>query len=403
VRNFDLGGAPDSKPVSIAAGDLNGDHKLDLIIYNAPSLGLYPGNGDGTFRPPILVSDSGVGSTSLLLADMNRDGKLDLIAYDKLWLGNGDGTFQTARDLGSSAVLVGDFNNDGEPDLLTSGIMLGNGDGTFQQPIPLPLQNGCGLLCQGSGSNFVEADFNGDGKLDLAFISATRRCDIGCSPYFFSTIILLGNGDGTFRRASGPPLQGFALVTDDFNGDGKPDLLAAPTVFHGSSLFYVALGKGDGTFPSESTFDVGSGPGYLLAADLNGDSLPDIVTTDLTEATASVVVNTSAASGADLSIRIAANPEPVSVTQPLTYQLQMTNSGPENASNVAMKNTLASGMTLKSVQFDHGTCTQDHLVVTCSIKDWVSGDGATATIVAVATITGSAIDNVTVTALEADL
>ncbi len=82
------------------------------------------------------------------------------------------------------------------------------------------------------------------------------------------------------------------ILSADLDGDGNVDLIAAPTDFNRSSLFFVYFGKGDGTFPTQSTFDIGSRPGYLLAADLNGDKLPDIIAADFTEAAVSVLLNT---------------------------------------------------------------------------------------------------------------
>ena len=401
ARNFAIGGAPESKPVSITAGDFNGDQKLDLIVYNAPSLSLYLGIGDGSFRPGIPIPLNGVGSF-LFATDFNLDGKLDLIADNDLLLGNGDGTFRAPKDIGAIVVLVADFNGDGKQDLLAGGIMLGNGDGTFQPPIALPSWGKCGILCQASGSNFVAADFNGDGKLDIASVLALRKCDINCSPWSFSTLVMLGNGDGTFQLSQIPGSEGFFLLTGDFNGDGKPDLVAAPTVFHGSSLFHLLLGKGDGTFPSSLTFDIGSGPSFLVATDLNGDSFPDIVTTDFTEAAISVVLNIGATSGADLALIV--NPSSANGTVgggDLNYTATIINAGPDDASSVVLTQNQSSDLKLVSVQPSQGSCSGT-TTITCDLGTIVEPSSATVQFVVTPLMAGTLADVLDVAAAEQD-
>src|SRR5580704_12972431 len=93
----------------------------------------------------------------------------------------------------------------------------------------------------GSGSIFV-ADFNGDGKPDILASDGTLN---------------LGNGDGTFH--TGTAVTGTPLAVADFNGDGKPDILASDGTLN--------LGNGDGTFHTGTA--VTGTP--LAVADFNGD------------------------------------------------------------------------------------------------------------------------------------
>ena len=137
-------------------------------------------------------------------------------------------------------IAMGDFNGDGHPDLVvlnytTVSVLLGNGDGTFQPPVSYTLPLEPTMVAVG--------DFNGDGKADLAVTG-----DV--SPYSESVgtvSVYLGNGDGTFQ----PPVvhtMGFVpgyIVAADFNGDGIADL--AVTDFYGVELS-ILLGNGDGTF-----------------------------------------------------------------------------------------------------------------------------------------------------------
>ena len=117
------------------------------------------------------------------------------------------------------------------------------------------------------------ADFNGDGKPDLA-VAVTS------SSFNGEVSVELGNGDGTFKSAIVSSLhtdpinnQGF-MATADFNGDGKPDLLTLEAFGDG---YEVLLGNGDGTFQPPVVTVLPSGFS-LAVGDFNGDGKADLVT-----------------------------------------------------------------------------------------------------------------------------
>jgi ribosomal protein L35AE/L33A len=119
-----------SKPnYAVTVGDVNGDTKADLLVANNRGVGVLLGTGTGTFGAVELYTAGGV-PVSLAMADFNADGKPDLVTANSIYpfagsvsvlLGNGDGTFQFARDYGvgsnASSVAVGDFNGDLFPDV----------------------------------------------------------------------------------------------------------------------------------------------------------------------------------------------------------------------------------------------------------------------------------------------
>jgi hypothetical protein len=267
---------------SLNIGDFTHDGHNDLVFtfnevagssspvpapYNQ-GFAVLPGVGNGTFQSPILTTNYNSDTAPTFAAlntlvsttDINKDGNNDLLAVThtgtpstgfgthlQLFLSRGDGTFNpsniaTAPNPGLNGGVpcaLGDLNGDNKVDLVCTGettssqaqfsVSLGNGDGTFAPPTISNLTGGDTIRSSG----VAIADFDGDGKPDLALINPS---DV--SGLFY------GKGDGTFTSVvsnstvypkdllnlSVGTTTGGAAIALDLNKDGKPDILSGNTL-----------------------------------------------------------------------------------------------------------------------------------------------------------------------------
>lgn len=320
--NPDAGG----NPALLATGtpDSNGDEHVVLsVTKNQPVLLHVSGSATASVSFTLdfinldlfaagagdsLPFPAGDGPSQVVTADVNHDGRPDLIVGDALadtisvLLGNGDGTFQAAREYqvgpmetGSDSMdnlselrtfkrglAVADLTGNGNLDIVATNpgsgdvsVLLGNGDGTFQPQRRYDAGD--------APNSVIIGDFNGDGIPDLAVLSTSYANSM--------LAILIGRGDGSFRAAQliTTPVNASTgsdgLAAGDLNGDGKLDLLVTGGINQQS---YIYLGNGDGTFTQSGNF-VGSGPG-LAVAEVNGDGIPDVVNANFASSTISYVL-----------------------------------------------------------------------------------------------------------------
>jgi len=175
------------------------------------------------------------------------------------------------------SIVAADFDGDGKMDLAVANfgsrnvsILLGNEGGTFQKAVNYD----AGIA---RAASMAVGDFNDDGKLDIAVIELSPNSLGSLSPGVLH--ILLGNGDGSFQA---PKTNTQDVIIDwavaDFNLDHKADVaITEYDVASNSTSVVILLGNGDGSFQRSTNSGVfPGGSGFIAAADFNSDAKPDL-------------------------------------------------------------------------------------------------------------------------------
>ncbi|MCA9286656.1 MAG: VCBS repeat-containing protein, partial [Phycisphaerales bacterium] len=135
---------------------------------------------------------------------------------------------------------------------------------------------------QNSPSCVVQADFNGDSRLDLVVANHEVGQD--------TISVLINNGDGTFAAAVNYPVLGrpYWLGTGDLDGDLDADVVVSNYFGHTVS---VLLNDGSGALGAATDYPVGFFPTILALARLDGDDSLDIAVASAADATVAVLLN----------------------------------------------------------------------------------------------------------------
>jgi hypothetical protein len=268
-------------PNEVAVGDMDNDTKLDLVVSGADNpnqcaISVLRGNGDGTFQAK-QDAVAGVGTGAIALGRVDADNDLDVLVLNftdetvGIFLGNGDGTLQAqstvATGPGPTGIALGHLNAGTALDLVvrnagdsTLSVRLGNGDGTFGAKQDHPAGAGPGPVAL--------VDLDGDGKIDIVTANGAAS----------SISVLRGNGDGTFQTKAdyATSQQPLDMALGDVDGDGKIDVVVTVPA---TGVIDVLRGNGDGSFKAPLVFAMPASRLGIRAVieDFNGDGRKDVV------------------------------------------------------------------------------------------------------------------------------
>jgi hypothetical protein len=340
--------AAGSQPRYVAIGNLNAGNVPDLVVTNpiTNSVSVLLGAGDGSFGAATAFPTGGIGSRNVAIGNFNTDAFADLAITNptsidvSILLGDGSGSFSGApgspyavsskpafTPSSPFGLAAANFNADGFTDLVVGSqatsiyVMFGSANGSFTTTPGSTILSGAEPATPGPDpvpEAVATGDLDGDGFADIA---VANRGDN-------SVTIVLGNGDGTFdpKTQFDAGVKPGSIAIGTLNGGSIPDIAVA-NVDPGISLDSVSvlLGAGGGSFGAASSLPFPGGttdPLSLAIANLNGDSLSDIVTTNSEVPGVSVFFGTTAPTATVTPGRLdfeSREPATTSAAQTLTF------------------------------------------------------------------------------------
>ncbi|MFH2054408.1 MAG: VCBS repeat-containing protein, partial [bacterium] len=274
------------QPINVVAADYDNDGDLDLAVANFVEENvLIRFNNGGLFNTETSILSDGI-PVAVAGGDIDNDGDIDLVVLNRIpcsvsvfrWTGS---TWATRQDYpvsgsgSSSAMTLADFNNDGFLDLAVTlasyysdlVVIPNAGNGTFstQQSI---------YEAGNHPSDIVAADFDGDGRMDLAVNNSSTNI-INVIAYFNTGVVNNWFPNRTNLSTGGVYAPVNCITAADFNGDGHPDLAVGSSA--NADNVHVFRYAGSRTFAAPVAYDAFPGQHVAIKAfDFDGDGDPDL-------------------------------------------------------------------------------------------------------------------------------
>ena len=319
--------ATDFLYAALGTGDFNDDDRADLLVGRDGTIEVLHGAPQDQFMPvQSLTNPSNHFAAEMVVEDVSGNGHEDVVALVRslaipegsieVYTGRADGSFERVPPFPDNSPAVdfalGDLDGDGEKDLVIAALTEPNlryhlhASGTqFGAGVEIPVESysfiiraadldhdgladivthtidgfaihpnlGSGqfaspVIVAGAPGQFVVADADGDGKLDLA-------SEVYLGNNSFGVRIWPGRGDFTFgpttTLAPTHPVAILRIVVDDIDGDGHTDVATA------SGVFELFRGLGRGQFAPPQRTWCGGGMMHPLVADMDDDGAKDLI------------------------------------------------------------------------------------------------------------------------------
>lgn len=293
---------------SVAMSDLDGDGKPDLALTNPYSDSIAVFMNTGAKGAAVYAAKQNfyiAAPNDVAIGDIDGDGRPDLVASGTagltVWLNTstpGKISFGPPTTIAFTAsepgfyltnLAIGDLDGDGQPDIAAA---VGGGfsvwkNRTVSGTVSFTLQHEYNTGGEGGEGRMAIADFNGDGLPDIA------------STGIFGVGVLLNTSSGgditfgphqyTYQVSS----ASVGIAAGDIDGDGLPDLAVVNHLPVGTvSVLRNTGGNGSVAFASQVDLTTANGASFVAITDMNGDGLPDLVVTNMSDGSVSLLKNT---------------------------------------------------------------------------------------------------------------